>query len=248
MRIMFAIPRKSASPFRAPLLLVALGLLAVSGPAAAADRYRQYVPENSLRLRAGLFSPEADSQYFDDTFRDFTASKDDLQDGFLGIEYSRTLFPQVDLLVGGSFFQSENEFAYRDFTDSRDRDVVHTATLDISTFDLGLRIRLAPAQSPIVPYLGGGAALVSWQLTEEGDFIDFTPPPPVVFDDIFEAEGNTVGYFLVAGLEVPLSTAWVIYAEGRYVDAEDELGDDFDGFGDLDLTGQQYAVGVALRF
>lgn len=228
--------------------LVLAAMAALPTPASAQRYARRYAPENSVRVRVGLFEPRADSPYFDEKFRDFTGSKSDLQDATVGIEYVRELMPMLDLMVGGTFYEAAHDQAYRDFEDSRDRPIFHTLSLEQTSFDLGVRLKLAPPNAPVTPYIGGGGSFVSWKLREDGDFIDFSPPPPQIFSAILEAEGDALGYFLVAGVEVPLGNSWAIFAEGRYHDAEDDLGDDFEGFGKLDLAGTEFSAGASLRF
>lgn len=234
---------------RAGLALLVLAAAAAATAPASAQRYaRRYQPENSVRVRVGLFEPRAESDYFDEKFRDFTGSKDDLQDAALGVEYVRELMPMLDLMIGGTFYETAHDQAYRDFEDSRDRPIFHTLNLERTSFDIGVRLKLAPPHAPLTPYIGGGGSFVSWALREDGDFIDFSPPPPQIFDGILEAEGETFGYYLVAGVEVPLGNSWAIFAEGRYHDAEDDLNDDFEDFGKIDLAATEYSAGVSLRF
>ena len=231
--------------------IAVLGLLlltATAGSALAQRRPNPYAHENSIRVRVGVFDPNADSRYFDDVFDSFTGSEGDLEDGMVGVEYTRAILSQLDILAGGSYYENASDQSYRRFEDPRGRRIEHTRTLERASLDLGLRLRLAPAHSRLVPYVGGGGSLVAWRLSEEGDFIDFGHSPRTVFSDDLEAEGENFGYFLLAGLDVPLSEDWTIFAEGRYLDADDDLGDDFEGLGALDLSGEVYSVGVSLRF
>jgi hypothetical protein len=45
-----------------------------------------------------------------------------------------------------------------------------------------------------------------------------------------------------------LGDTFAFFAEGRWDSAEDELTDDFEGLGDIDLAGQQISAGVSWRF
>src|SRR5687768_11629081 len=129
----------------AGLAVLFLAAVAALTPPAAAQRYaRRYAPENSVRVRVGLFEPRADSDYFDEKFRDFTGAKSDLQDAAVGVEYVRELLPMLDLMVGGTFYETAHDQAYRDFEDDRDRPIFHTLGLERSSFDLGVRFKLAP--------------------------------------------------------------------------------------------------------
>jgi opacity protein-like surface antigen len=228
-------------------LLTVLGAALLAAPAFAQPR-RAYFEDNALSLRLGLVTPRGDGQYWDEKERDFTGSIDDFEDGAFGIEYLRHLAPHLALTVGGTFYEGAQRQAYRDFEDRFGNDITHVTTLDLSTLDVGLRFRLAPRHSPIVPYVGGGGTAILWRLEEDGEFIDFGGPVLEIFADVFEDDGTALGYFLVAGLEVPLGRSWSLYGEGRWRDAEDELSGDFDGFGTLDLSGRELAFGASFRF
>ncbi len=226
--------------------LVALGLAAA--PAAAQGYGYRSAAENGLRVRLGLFTPEGGSAYWEEKERDFTGEPEDFEDASFGVEYQRALTPMLHLLVGGTFFEGIHDQSYRDFEDDRGRPIVHTTALETASFDAGLRLDLAPPGVPLVPYMGAGGKLVSWTLTEDGDFIDFSTSPPEIFTDFFEAEGTATGYFLLLGIEVPVGRSFSFFAEGRWHEVNDDLADDFEDLGELDLSGQELAAGVTWRF
>jgi hypothetical protein len=226
--------------------LAAILIAGLAAPAAA--QRRPYGEDNALSFRLGLFTPEGDSEYWNDKERDFTTSIDDFEDGTFGVEYLRELAPLLALTVGGNFYEGQDRQAYRKFEDRFGDDIVHRATLDLSTLDIGLRFRLAPRHAPVVPYVGGGGSAVVWRLEEDGDFIDFDVVPEEIFSDRFEDDGTALGYFLVAGLDVPLGSDWSIFAEARWRDAEDELAGDFEGLGTLDLAASEVSFGASFHF
>lgn len=238
-------PAQHLRPHAALALLV---LAATTVPALAQRRPNPYAHEDSVRVRVGVFEPDADSAYFDGVFEDFTGSRNDLEAGMVGVEYAHAILPLLDVLVGGSYYETSFDQSYRRFEDPRGHRIEHTLSLEQASFDLGLRVKLAPAHARILPYLGGGGSYMAWRLAEDGDFIDFNPPPRQIFTDLLESEGETLGYFLLAGVEVPLSSDWAVFVEGRYLSADDDLDDDFEGFGKLDLSGALYSAGVTLRF
>jgi opacity protein-like surface antigen len=223
---------------------IAVAAVALATPATA---QQYYAPENGMRFRGGIFSPNAEGDYWDEKFFGFTGSPDDFEDFTIGVEYIRTLNPFVDLVVGGSYYEALEDQAYRDFEDSDGLSIVHTTAVENSNFEVGVRFRLAPLHSPVIPYVGGGGSVVMWRLTEHGDFIDFTPPETIFFDD-FQDDGVALGYFLMAGIEVPVGPYFGIFAEGRWRDASDELSGEFENFGDLDLSGTEITGGVIWRF
>ncbi len=232
------------------LLLLAAALPAAAQPGRHGQRrgYRHDPPDHALRVRLGGFVPEGDSQYFEDKALDFTGEAEDLEDVSFGLDYRLEATPHLSLLFSGTIYEGQNDQHYIDFTDDRGDEIEHTTTLEISSLTVGAVVHLAGPEAAVRPYLGAGGGLYSYRLEESGDFIDFTPPPPEVFAGTFEARGETFGYYLLAGLEVPVGRSVAFFAEGRWQDAEDELEDDFEDFGDLDLSGRDVSVGITWRF
>ena len=94
--------------------------------------------------------------------------------------------------------------------------------------------------------MGGGIGFYGYDLQESGDFIDFGNFD--IFSGTFDASGNAVGGFFLAGLEVPIGEQFAIFGEARWDWAGDDLEDDFEEFGDIDLCGGQLVGGIAFRF
>ena len=227
----------------------ALGsVLVVAALAAAAPASAAIGPEHSLRLRGGVFTPDGDSQYFTEAEQDFTGKVSDLEDFVGGIDYRYDFGGHVGLMISGDVYEGTWDRAYRDFEDNFGNEIEHRASLEIDSLTAGVVIDIAPERSPVVPYVGAGGGLYSYRLEESGDFIDFTSPDFEIFDAGLVAEGETFGYYFLVGLEVPLTPYFSIFGEGRWDNAEDELGEDFDGFGDLDLSGRRVMGGISWSF
>ncbi|HVS02580.1 MAG TPA: hypothetical protein VMT16_07405 [Thermoanaerobaculia bacterium] len=205
-------------------------------------------PQSSVRFRLGLLTPEGDSRYWDETALDFSGKPADFEDVVFGVDYLLELTPHAGLLLSLDHFEGEEDQRYLDFVDAFGAPIVHTTTLEITPLTAGLVLRLAPARSPIAPYVGAGGGIYFWRLEEAGDFIDFSFADPEIFSDRFVAEGQTLGYYLLAGVEVPLGPYFSFLVEGRWDRADDDLGDDFQGLGELDLSGRRIYGGIAWRF
>jgi opacity protein-like surface antigen len=227
----------------------ALGsVLVVAALAAAAPASAAIGPEHSLRLRGGIFTPDGDAEYFTEAEQDFTGKVSDLEDFVGGIDYRYDFGGHVGLMISGDVYEGTWDRAYRDFEDNFGNEIEHRASLEIDSLTAGVVIDIAPERSPVVPYVGAGGGLYSYRLEESGDFIDFTSPDFDIFDAQLVAEGETFGYYFLVGLEVPLTPYFSIFGEGRWDNAEDELGEDFDGFGDLDLSGRRVMGGISWSF
>jgi outer membrane protein with beta-barrel domain len=222
-------------------------LLAAVALPAQAQPYG-YGNQQSVRLRLGLFTPEGDSDFFDDTARDFTGEAKDFEDIVFGADYVFEMHHHVGLMLSADYFEGHQDQSYRNFEDNSGNRISHTTTLDISPITAGIVVRLAPQQSPVVPYVGAGGGIYAWRYEESGDFIDFGGIVRPVFTDTLEDTGAALGYYVMTGIEVPLSPYFSFLAEGRWDFADDELGGDFEDLGNIDLSGRRVMGGIAWHF
>jgi opacity protein-like surface antigen len=223
--------------------------LAVPLAAVAQDGYSgPGVPRNMLRFSLGYFTPQGDSIYWQDKELEFTGRADDFEDVSVGFDYLRQINEYVSLVGSSTFYEGNADQAYLDFVDTANLPIRHTTTLTLVSFNIGVQVNLAPRRSPVIPYLAAGGGLYLWELGESGEFIDFSSEDLEIFDDSFKADGDTFGWYWLAGLSVPLGNTWSVFGEGRWQIADDELGGDFTGFGNLDMSGREFRLGFAWRF
>jgi hypothetical protein len=213
-----------------------------------AQRRSPYYSSNAFRVHLGLFTPDGESAYWEDKQLDFSGKPDDFEDILFAADYIRRLNNRLALSISSSYFQGEADQSYLDFVDDAGSPITHRTNIEIFTLSAGLMLYLANPDAAVVPYLGAGGGLYSWTLLEAGEFIDFVPPPPIIVRDRFYAEGDALGYHALAGLSVPLSPEWSIFGEARWDWADDELSDDFQGFGTLDLSGRRITGGFSWTF
>lgn len=228
-------------------VLTALAAILIAGLAAGPASAQYYNRENTLRFRVGLFEPDGESQYWDDTATVFTGDPSDFEDTLVGFDYRLGLGDHLSLQFSASDYSGQDRRSYLDFVDGAGGEIRHTATLDITSLTAGLVLRFAP-HAAVSPYVGAGGGLYSWTLEERGRFIDFGSPGLDVFNAGFKDDGDTFGYYVQAGLDIPLGAGWALFAEGRWHEADDELSGDFDGFGTLDLSGREISGGVSWTF
>ena len=89
------------------LVLIVLGFFALGGIAwaQAPKVYSRPVTErNVLRFEVGYFWPSGSSDYWHDTFREFTGSTSDFGYTISGIDYLRRFSPRMSLVVSTSFY------------------------------------------------------------------------------------------------------------------------------------------------
>lgn len=229
------------------VVIALAGLLVVAMPALAQRRHQRYEPERegAFRIHLGAFQPEGDSEYWRNKERDFTGSIDDFENASFGLDYLLPLSGRLSLMFSGSGYEGDATNAYRDFDDNFGDRIRHDTTLDIASATLGLVLHLTGADTAVQPYLGAGGGAYPWRLEESGDFVDFGVPSRPIFSDDLKSEGVGFGYYWLAGLEAPISRSLSIFAEGRWTRVDDDLSDDFEGFGKLDLGGREFAAGLA---
>ena len=84
------------------LVLIVLGFLVLGGLAWAQPPkvYSRPVTErNALRFEVGYFRPSGSSNYWHDTFREFTGGTSDFGDTIFGIDYLRRAAPFLMLAM-----------------------------------------------------------------------------------------------------------------------------------------------------
>lgn len=225
----------------------AFGLLLASVPALAATHTRPVDREGEFRLRGGIFRPDGESDYWRGVERDFTGEIKDFEDPSFGLDFLLPLNDHLSLNFSGSFYQGQTTGAYRGFVDDRGDRIRHDTTLDIASATAGLVLHFTGSDAPVRPYVGIGGGAYPWRLEEEGDFIDFGPNPDEVFSARLRSSGVAFGGYGLVGLDVPISRDVSLFAEGRWTKVDDELDEDFEGFGDIDLSGREVSFGVSWK-
>jgi outer membrane protein W len=226
--------------------LVLAGCCAAAAAPAFAQRGATY-NESSFRVHAGVFEPQGDSSYFDDTEDLFDGDPKDLRDPIGGIEYRLGLTRHVALAFGLDAWSGDTTQSYTDFVDNGNDRIRHDQSLDIASATVGVVFRFAP-DAPVRPYVGVGGGLYSWRLEEKGDFINFNTPRLDIFNARLKSDGVAGGAYVLAGLDVPVSDRVSLFAQGKWTEAEDDLDQDFEGFGKIDLSGRQVTAGISWNF
>jgi opacity protein-like surface antigen len=234
------------------VLIGLAGLLLASLPASA--QYRRYSydeyggGDGEFRIHLGSFRPDGSSEYWRSIRSDFTNSDpSDFEDVSFGIDFLLPIQDRMGVIFSGSWYEGTTTNAYRDFLDNFDDRIRHDTTLDIASATVGLYFRLAPRRSPIQPYVAVGGGVYPWRLQERGDFIDLNNPNLPIFRSHLSSSGTAFGYYGLVGLQAPITRRVSIFAEGRWTRVNDDLKDDFEGFGKLDLSGREIAAGLSWR-
>jgi opacity protein-like surface antigen len=241
--------------------LLALAILGVAVAASAQD-FR--TPETSeapqdtarfteARMWAGQATLKGRSDFWDDNFQNFDASRSKLGNPSFGFDWIDHLDPHNAVMLSMGFYLNTINKPARNVLDDSGNPLEHH--LDLNTISLTASYVLYPAgtQHGLIPYLGGGAGLYAGQLQSyrtsfTTDNCDEDGNCTTEFVDSRSSNFATFGYFALAGLEVPVSPHVALFAEGRYTVAHANLGGDFKDNSHLDLSGQQVTGGLAIRF
>jgi opacity protein-like surface antigen len=228
------------------------GLLVLALPASAQRHGRRYYDnsgnDGEFRIHLGSFQPRGDSEYWSSIQNDFTNSdRSDFEDVSFGADYLLPLNDRMSLMFSGTWYEGTTTNSYRGFEDNFGDRIRHDTTLDIGSATVGLVFHLLPRGAAIQPYVGVGGGVYPWRLQERGDFIDIDSPNLPIFSARLRSTGTAFGYYGLVGLEAPITRNVSIFAEGRWTRVDDDLSDDFEGFGKLDLSGREIAAGLSWR-
>lgn len=226
-------------------VIVALTMLLLAAlPALAQRGGRRYYPERegAFRIHLGAFQPEGDSEYWVNKEEDFTGSVDDFENVSFGLDYLLPLSNRLSVMFSGSLYEGDTTNAYRDFEDNFGDRIRHDTTLGIASGTVGLLLHLTGPDFAIQPYIGAGGGGYAWELEESGDFVDRNLD---IFSADLRSEGVAFGYYWLAGLEAPITPRLSIFAEGRWTRVDDDLSDDLENLGTIDLGGREFAAGLS---
>jgi hypothetical protein len=227
------------------IILTALALV-FAAVDAEAQWHRHYETVGQVRFRLGIYEPAGRSDGWDGVFEGFTGSPSDLKDIVGGMDFLWRIGRSSGVLFGFSYYSGATTSGYEDWVASDGSEVRHTTRLRTSDLTAAWVYRFGTRG--VRPYAGLGGGILWWELTDEGYFIDFGDPNLPVFYAWYGARGTTFEAFALLGLDIPLSPRWSFFAEGRYRYASDELGDDYSGFGSLDLSGYEISGGFGVSF
>lgn len=241
--------RPIATAVRRCLLFAAAvaALVAVAAPAAAQRRPLGY-EDNSFRVRLGQFEPRGDSEYWDGTFDVFTGDISQFDDVSFGGDFLLSLGRRSSLMFSADVYEGEDGQAYRDFVDEFGSPIIHTTTLEYASATAAYVFNILSRDATVVPYVGIGGGIYDWEISESGDFIDFGVVPEEIFTATFTDGDTTLGWYWLAGVEVPIGPRWSVFAEGRWQRLDEELDGDFETLGNLDLSGRHVYGGFSWRF
>ena len=183
----------------------------------------------------------ADVPVFRFEIKDFTG-------GEASAEWNLAFNRRVELGLGGAFYQRTVPTVYRDYVNKDHSEI--TSDFKLRTMPATAIIRLLPfgREGQFQPYIGGGIALIRWNYSEIGDFIDFNDNNNV-YRARYVASGTTPGGVFLAGFRAPLNgDVYALTFEGRYMTGQASLNTNDFLDNKIDLGGTSLRVGFLIRF
>jgi hypothetical protein len=210
----------------------------------------------SFSFKLGVFSLGEDENFWRETEEIFIFEVEDLNDLVLGMDFTTSINRVVEFGIGRDYFHSSVTSEYRDYIGDDGLPILHDTTLEILPIQVSMKFLPGGRYSDkgkyfytlnkVVPYIGGGLGLYLWEYRESGEFIDSDDMS--IFLDSYASDGAAVGLHAMAGVEIPFDPTWSILLEAKYTAVEDELDNDFSGYGDIDLGGWSFSLGASFRF
>lgn len=241
--------------------VLAIGLVpALPGGIAAAqgsgDGFLFREPTRTIVLRGGFAHASAGSDIFTFATDQLTLGSGDFSGPTFGADLAVQLTPRLDVVVGASYAGRSARSEFRDWVDQDDRPIEQTTKFRRVPVTASAKLYLMPRGRTIgrfvwlparyAPYVGVGGGAMWYRFSQEGDFVDFETLD--VFSDELESSGWTGTAHAMAGLDFALTPRLGLTGEARYTYAKATLGDDFEGFDKIDLSGISTTIGLSIRF
>jgi len=213
-------------------------------------------PNLRLGLHGGYAAPRASSEIFDFTSERLTVEPRDFDAFTLMGELALRIDERLDVSFEMGFSRAEVPSEFRDWVDTDDRPIEQETaftrtplTVSVKGYlrDRGRRVsRFAWVPGDWSPFAGAGVGWMWYEFEQSGDFVDFETLD--IFRDRFRTSGAAPTAHVLAGVDVSLSPRLVLTGQGRYRWASAEMGRDFLGFDEIDLSGFEATIGISARF
>jgi len=213
-------------------------------------------PVGSFTLRGGFDHASAGSDIFDFVTDTLTLGRGDFSGISVGTDLAFRLAPRVDLVFGADYAGSSSQSQFRHWEDQDNKPIEQTTRFQRIPVSAGIRAYLSSRgesvghfawiPTKLAPFVGVGGGMMWYRFKQEGDFIDFKTFD--VFNDQFTSEGWAPTAHALAGFDYSLGPRFALQTQAKYTWAKAKMGEDFDGFSKIDLSGLAATVGVYVRF
>lgn len=239
------------------VLIAALSVPAATPLAAhAQDGFLFGQPKAQVTLRAGPMLHRAGGDLFGFFTDSLTLERSDFRAPAIGGELALVVHRRVDLALGLGYSNVESSSEFREWVDENDQPIEQITRLRVIPLTASVRFyplerghgisELAWVPARTTPYIGGGGGISWYRLVQEGDFVD--SGDLTIFTATFESSGRATTGHVLAGVDHWFTPRVGLNAEGRYTIGSARPGLDFQNWDTIDLSGLQFAIGLALRW
>ena len=164
----------------------------------------------------------------------------------VGAEWLIPLGNFLEVGTSVNYYSATVPSFYPELTNDNGSEITQSLKLRTVPVTGTLRLVMTGRRAAVQPYVGAGVAIVPWNYSEIGDFVD---PDLNVFRWEYKDSGTAVGAVIFGGLRVALNRKVALGGEFRYLMADAPL-DPNTGFQGtrLDLGGMTYQGSVIFRF
>jgi hypothetical protein len=213
-------------------------------------------PKGSIGVRGGWTFARAGSDWYDFVTSNLTLENKDFNRPAVGFDVGVALSRRIDVVINLDYSKAKSLSEYRDFVDNRRLPIEQTTELQQVNFGGSVKVyllergrevsRLAWVPRVFVPYVGGGAGVLWYQMNQYGDFVDFVDFS--VFGEAFESRALAPAGQIFGGVDVKVWKRLYVGVDVRHLWAAADLGRDWIDFDPIDLTGTRVAAGINIVF
>lgn len=231
-----------------------------------------FVFSDTITLKVGYFVPRGQSDLWETEFENMDFRLSDYNGATFGFTYDYFVSNELSISANIDAYSRRHMGIYIDYSAISDTEgfyyaffnepgdlIAHSYTVSITPIQLSVKIAPLGRKERLIPYFGGGVGVYIWNVTLQGEMVDFRPEVEQEFDDgtighpideVFAEEGRkaTVGFQAFGGIMVPVGRRISVEAEFKYNYASGALQEGFKGFEDFDLNGYQFSIGMNYWF
>lgn len=243
------------------LAVPAVALAEGDPPAPAAQSSRPdflfETPKGSFSIRFATNVLNANSDWFGFVQEQLTLDHGDFVSMGIAGDLSFNVTPRFDAVITAEYTGRDVRSEYRDWVDNNRLPIEQNTRINQLSFTAGVRYALIPrgrqvstlayVPTRLVPYVGGGAGVLKYDLLQYGDFIDISDFS--VFSDQLPSEGWAPTGYINGGVDWLLIKKLAVSADVKYQFAATELDESaWTGFEPLGLNGVRISTGVRILF
>ena len=250
------VARWAAPPRSLPALALLLAAWLATPAAGQRADFLFGSPHATLSGSTGWSIPSESSDLFRFSREHLTVGRGDFASPFLLAELGIHATSRIDVTAGIELAGRTVDSEMRDWVTQDDQPIRQATEYSTRRGLGGLKVYLLPRGREIsqfawvpsawTPYVGGGIGMTWYTFEQEGDFVDFETLD--IFEDRLTADGSGFTQYAVAGVDVTLSSYFLLRMEYRHVWGSAEVDSAaFDDFGDIDLSGSRATLGIGFR-